>query len=356
MNTMRTILYYPAIAIPQGDWLKQTLLYWDQVASIVPARFHTEVSENGGRLLLEDPTIKYLIDENAYRTIWADRAFFRAHPEHRKMVEEFNNIVDSQEFINFLGPSNNWKLDSKIFADKILADSIEFLQERKLVRIEDDGFEYFLERKTALLYMSLLAKYLADLEVCLTIPATDVECYRDFMYFPANVSRNSNCLSLILKNMLLIPRNDVSLEDIIKFKKRRKLELLKFHEVIWQFEKELAESDNEKEAYEVCMRFSARIKIEMAELNEILDDARIATVFGTLKSLIDLKSPALWSTLGALSGKEIIDLPTSVMWAGAGVAGAVQVGAHLIDERNKKRAAMRNSAFSYLYYASKDLL
>lgn len=353
MATIKTIIYYPTIKLPQNTWLKQTLLYWDQVATIVPLRFHTEKSCNRENLLFKDPTIKYLVDENAYRAIWADRAFMYNHDEHRKMVEEFFNIINSPEYISFIGPNDKWKIDSEIFADKILNDTLEHLKEKKLAK--ENNYRYFLERKTALLYMSLLAKYLADIESTLTTPATDIECYRDFIYFPPNVIKKKHCFGLILNKILPIPNRNVSLKDIIEFKKRRKLELLKFHEVIWQFEKDLAKSADSTEALEICIHFANRIKIEIEELNQVLSDSRISTTLGTLKSLIDLKSPALWSTVGALSGKEIVNLPTNIMWAGVAVFGAIQVGKHLIDERNKKRATIRDSAFSYLYHINKNL-
>ena len=32
----QTILYYPTINIPNENWLKNALLYWDNISSIVP--------------------------------------------------------------------------------------------------------------------------------------------------------------------------------------------------------------------------------------------------------------------------------------------------------------------------------
>jgi hypothetical protein len=31
----RTILYYPTINVPINSWLRHSLLYWDQVSSII---------------------------------------------------------------------------------------------------------------------------------------------------------------------------------------------------------------------------------------------------------------------------------------------------------------------------------
>ena len=32
----QTILYYPTINIQDGSWLRNAILYWDEVSSIVP--------------------------------------------------------------------------------------------------------------------------------------------------------------------------------------------------------------------------------------------------------------------------------------------------------------------------------
>ena len=34
---MNTILYYPYIKIEDGKWLRNAILYWDKIASIVPS-------------------------------------------------------------------------------------------------------------------------------------------------------------------------------------------------------------------------------------------------------------------------------------------------------------------------------
>ena len=38
----KTILYYPTIKIEDGMWLRNALLYWDNVASIVPNEEYEE--------------------------------------------------------------------------------------------------------------------------------------------------------------------------------------------------------------------------------------------------------------------------------------------------------------------------
>lgn len=40
----QTILYYPNINIDNGQWLRNALLYWDNISSIVPYRNFEDLS------------------------------------------------------------------------------------------------------------------------------------------------------------------------------------------------------------------------------------------------------------------------------------------------------------------------
>ena len=40
----QTILYYPTIDIQDGAWLRNAILYWDEVSSIVPYEGYSDFS------------------------------------------------------------------------------------------------------------------------------------------------------------------------------------------------------------------------------------------------------------------------------------------------------------------------
>ncbi len=40
----QTILYYPKINIHDGSWLRNAILYWDEVSSIVPYENYLDFS------------------------------------------------------------------------------------------------------------------------------------------------------------------------------------------------------------------------------------------------------------------------------------------------------------------------
>jgi len=45
----RSVLYYPTITIPPGSWLRNAVLYWDSVGSIVPRSFDDYADEQAIR-------------------------------------------------------------------------------------------------------------------------------------------------------------------------------------------------------------------------------------------------------------------------------------------------------------------
>src|SRR5262249_8324417 len=64
----RTVLYYPTISIPDSWWLRQALLYFDKVASIVPQTM-TWGGESLDTLIPLTPELQFLQQEGIFRPI-----------------------------------------------------------------------------------------------------------------------------------------------------------------------------------------------------------------------------------------------------------------------------------------------
>lgn len=94
----RTILYYPTIDIPTNSWLRHSLLYWDEVSSIVPKSWDE-------RMLLElSPDIHYLIDEGQFRPIKPEDLIMGRDnwDAFEQFQNEFKEIVSSARFQMFI--------------------------------------------------------------------------------------------------------------------------------------------------------------------------------------------------------------------------------------------------------------
>jgi hypothetical protein len=88
-NYNRTVLYYPTIKVPEGKWLKQALLYWDNVASIVPYDYDGNVS------IPFTSEIEFLLDEKIFKPVRPEKLFNR-----RTLVRDFKDkLKDYQKYI-----------------------------------------------------------------------------------------------------------------------------------------------------------------------------------------------------------------------------------------------------------------
>lgn len=77
----QTILYYPTIDIQDGAWLRNAILYWDEVSSIVPYEGYPDFS----------PEILYLQRLGVYKPVYPQDLFASAFAEDfcKSIVKEF---------------------------------------------------------------------------------------------------------------------------------------------------------------------------------------------------------------------------------------------------------------------------
>ena len=54
---------------------------------------------------------------------------------------------------------------------------------------------------------------------------------------------------------------------------------------------------------------------------------------------------------GSKAPTKVADIPIEWSVAGLGIIGGIEIGYQLVHSRNERRARLRESAFSYLYYA-----
>jgi hypothetical protein len=94
----RSILYYPTINIPTNSWLRNSLLYWDEISSIVPQDY------DDNNLIKLSSDIEYLIKKGLFRPIRPDQ-LLRENDNWEAMndfMTEFMEAVDSPEFKSLL--------------------------------------------------------------------------------------------------------------------------------------------------------------------------------------------------------------------------------------------------------------
>jgi Family of unknown function (DUF6236) len=344
----RILLYYPSINIPDGNWLRNSLLYTDKVATIFP--FFDMYDKR-----INDDT-KILFDEGQYQPISVLNELKPSHTEFNSFQANFINIIKSKEFdaqkkdINkYEWEQNQGITDYTILAEKLSHNLADFLADKKLLQRENMGV-FSVERNCAIIYMSMLADYLACINKHLVIPSTDKQEFERLTYQLAD--KKVLTTRLQLHNCLPTPSPNTSIKKIIEFKKKRKQELLQFRELLDKVEKEVNEIEDFQEQKLRLIQFQEKIQKELIEITKLLGDSRLDFVLNGFSSLLDFKQKEV---IGTVSGLSVVGagIATSLPLIGLG-AGALLLTGTLISSYKKINRQVESNASSYIYYAQRE--
>lgn len=357
----RTILYYPSINIPDTNWLKYALLYWDEVSSIVPEPLIISREFS--------PDINYLIQEEQFRPIHPEELTF--HPGGwdalRNFENEFKEVVLSDGFQKLLNvgpyPQYRWRRNPiyneeqtnfRIHRNKTTRDILDFLSERGLASNEFD-YEYHewlkFEEKTAMLYMSILAKYLAAINPENTTIGTNMKSYEKFNFHRPGIEDVSPAISLKLQQLIPTPKQSVSLQEIISFKRRRQDNLIHFRRLITDFQLQISNSTSLGELEEAIINFKEELHLGVRDLKATMKDAGLLHNSKTFTALLPLIGSAAVDSTGFITQISELNIPLTGL---GGAYSAIKLVPHFIERRNQRREEMRNSPFSYLIQAERS--
>lgn len=259
---------------------------------------------------------------------------------------EFAERLASPQFQRTLPPRPSRQLKVPIYRGKVSDAVLHDLETHDLAKLQLDEKIYF-EPTTARLYMALLAKHLAALDSNDTLPGTNRQAFESDVFAPIHKGTRRPCANALFLGALPLPRAGVPLDDLLDFRYRRRDELLRFRRVLDDFQNRLAESESLEEARTEAVRFHESIELALSDLAATLKDARIETVTGSAKTLINVKSPALWGALAEAS--EVIKVSFSAAAGGIAFTGLIQLSTYWIDRSRERRRAYASSDFAYVY-------
>lgn len=354
-------MYYPNIEIPNGNWLRKSLLYWDEVSSIVPRSVEHE-------LITNSYWIAQLRDEGEYRAIYPDQLMYSEvyNDFENEVINKFNwnkrinkrNNFESRRVTRLKGQrslvhSEKIFTNYNIHSEKISKRLIDMLKQKGVVSSDGNWMDF--DDQSANIYMATLAKYSALADVNYTVIGTDQHNSINRVYPIKYASRRplpyKTPIANLSLNILPTPSIDVPIERIIKFKRKYREELLSFRNQINQFEDEISNSESNEVVQEKVLLFKEKIEKETRETIRMLRGARINFFLSSLKSVIDLKSPTFIATYAAIAGDRFVNLPPIITLAGVGIAGTVDFSINYMSLNRATREKLSDKGFLYLYYA-----
>ena len=220
---MNKILYFPYISIPNTEWLSRAILYWDEVASIVPMDYigNPELLDENMRKLVEYELVKQVIPTNYVYNI-------------RNFVEDFEKIIDRH--VRYIRNNRNNRFHREIKYVKIHVEKMGDI-ERKLSEyglcIKDSYPWFWVEEGIAYKFMNYLAKRISQVEGY--TPCTDKLKDLEKLQLSHSFSARNKYRKIILDEILPAPVGEVNPIEIKRFKEKHNDQLRKFRGGIEQF-------------------------------------------------------------------------------------------------------------------------
>lgn len=228
------VLYYPEINIPQDQWLYKSILYWDEVAAIIPRAYGEEqILTKFSRDLLKNNLLVPIRPFSNYD----DRIDF---------VNFFISLLHNTKLLNLDEKREDFKNKKvcKIHFNKFHYSLYQSLIDLKLARYNWPSHWLIVERETGKLLMTYLANVLAKSKgyVISTDNRNILKTNLQKFIFDERIL---TIRESILKDILPFPLN-VSVRKIAKFKEKYYDDLKSFRFSIEKLVLELALIEDKK--------------------------------------------------------------------------------------------------------------
>lgn len=321
---MRGIIYYPYINPPQ-QWIKQALLYWDRICTIVPEDYDESVLH---------PDLIWLRNNGIYEAITADTIPDYEKQRLRQEILEYLNLKKEVPI-----RPDDWSCTKKerVFYGKFPQDVEEDLKKAGYLKGEKD----YLEVNSGLfgVLLCLIAKYLSksltrggDYYPVYTMRSDFEKCN----FEPIRPDQSESCIHVLLEDFLPVPRETVSLDDILSFREKHQGDLLAFRRALDSL---YANLKNEVPNDRIIAAAKDEISARVSEISQLLRGSKIAIALISLSVLV----PTLVVPL-------VPALTSRIQWMFSGIA----VHAIMKFLWHKVRPGNLDHPYSYVYLARRE--
>lgn len=352
----QTILYYPTIDIQDGTWLRNALLYWDNISSIVPYENYSNFS----------PELLYLQNCGVYKPVFPQDLFLSDYAadfskEIVAMLERYNKSV------NLYSARSSNRSCIRMHRNKVYAPALRelihcrktspellkyFSDNRYIKDLNGDGWME-IDSRVASIYMKTLAEFIVKCYAEDIVIGTDQEKHQNQFYTTAKPRKTTACVSLSLDNCLPQPAMNVGLEEILDFKNQHQDDFAQFREKLREFETVLAMCSEIEELKFETEKFKESWQTVLRRDKKLFTSPKMPFVLGTLYTLVNV--PAIADPIDSVFQRLNTNINSSIM-SGVllGGIGAISLGCRFVDYRKRINEHRSSSGFSYIIKASKS--
>jgi len=336
----RTLLHYPTIKIPDESWIRQAILYWDEIGSIIPhGEFHY-IRHNRAQFELSNLGLLRIFNPEDYVQ------------KNETLAHEYIEIVESGVFGEPIKDVEEAVArDSYIYEAKFMHEVKHYLVNQGFAK--QINKKVYIDWRLALLYMAMLAKYMANDDTeAITTPSTLHPKYRDLVFSTTDKSKSLPGVSFSLNGILPVPREDAPIRKIIEFKVKYQDELSEFRRALIENQNKIRDAKEVNDAKEFLEQFKTSITKEVNSISETLNKEKLPFVLGLFENILSINSPAVTALATLLIPS--LTIPVPIVAAGAAVGGAITITKYFLDKENERQKHLSVNSYSYLYYANKQ--
>jgi len=273
-----SVIYYPYINVPESEWLVRTLLYWDDVYSIVPSElvyYPDKLNAFMGDLVNHD-LVKPIMPMNYIRKI-------------PRFNESFINLLNKKSYSRPFTGKLTLKNTARIHVEKMDYISKELVR-RKLAKIDTYPW-YLVEKETADLFMAYLACVIGNCTNNIMEPITDQETNLSIFNNRYELSKQeSDFIKMrwsVLESVLPGPTGkDFDAKKIAEFKENNSNLAYKYRLYIEKTLIDISLIENENMKNRRFELFMEEVYSEVEELKLALEDYWNKIRWGTVWSVI----------------------------------------------------------------------
>lgn len=345
----QTILYYPKINIQDGTWLRNALLYWDEVSSIVPYENFADLS----------PELLYLQKLGIYHAVYPQELFFSDFSEdfcnciirrietYERAVTENSSAIQSERVMIHKNKMYAPALRELIHYKKLPSNLLSIFEEKKFINDLNAGGWIEIDSQIGRIYMRTLAEYSIKCSNKDIVLGTDTVTHNREIYRNAfnRTDISKQCCKINIEKCLPQPAMDVSFDDILHFKNRRKDEFDAFRAKIRELETQIYHADSLEMIKHYEEKFIEGWKQCSNDFYRVLKEEKIKFYLSSLVSLVALPF------VGQLLSEGVNSTVSSVI---QNAAPMINIGIGYFDYRNKISPAKTDGGFSYIIKANRD--
>lgn len=238
-------------------------------------------------------------------------------------------------------------LHELIHYKKIPPNILSVFEEKRFVNdLNADGWME-IDSRVAQIYMRTLAEYsikCSDKDIVL---GTDTATHNREIYSNARnrTDPKTQCCKINIEKCLPQPSMDVSFEDILDFKAKRKDELLAFRAKIRELETHIYNADGVESIKHYESQFVESWENCSNDFYRVLKEARIKFLLGSLITIV--ATPFVGQVLSQHFGSNL----SAAIQTGA---AAINIGMCHFDYKDKISPAKTDGGFSYIIKANRD--